>query len=46
MKYKNMKEASHGFGWKSKILPKLVYITITVKLYTFHVTSTALPGPL
>ena len=32
MKYKNMKEVSHGFFKKYKILQKLVYVMITVNI--------------
>ena len=41
-----MKEVSHGFRKKRKILPKLVYVMITVNLYTFQVTSAASSSPL
>ena len=32
MKYENIKEVSHGFHKKYKILQKLVYITISVNI--------------
>ena len=32
MKYKNMKEVSHGFRKKYKIQQKLVYVTINVNI--------------
>ena len=41
-----MKEVSHGFRKKRKILQKLVYVKITMNLYIFQVTSAASSSPL
>ena len=34
MKHKNMKEVSHGFLKKYKILQKLIYVTITENIFS------------